>query len=237
MASSSIVTSTACSPRSTIVRRSDAGSAPSLNTRVRDSSAEMTSNEGFSVVAPISVTVPSSTCGSTASCCALLKRWISSMKSTVGRPSCRRCRASATTRRRSATPAVTADRLSKWPETLRARTRASVVLPEPGGPQSTMLGRWPAEMRRPSTDTSSSWPSTSSSRSGRRRAARGVSVPISAAGRGSPDRVPLVRRPAPGRVDPGVSNPLARRDGASGISGGGKRSGWSATPCSLRASR
>ena len=52
----------------------------------RDSSAAMTSNDGFSVVAPISVTVPASTWGSSASCCALLKRWISSMNSSVRAP-------------------------------------------------------------------------------------------------------------------------------------------------------
>src|SRR5919197_1569483 len=46
----------------------------------------MTSKYGFSVVAPISVTSPSSTAGSSASCCALLKRWISSRKKIVGSP-------------------------------------------------------------------------------------------------------------------------------------------------------
>jgi hypothetical protein len=40
-------------------------------------------NDGFSVVAPIMVTVPCSTWGKNASCCALLKRWISSMKRIV----------------------------------------------------------------------------------------------------------------------------------------------------------
>ena len=60
-------------------------------TRARGrAAAPMTSNEGFSVVAPISVTVPSSTCGSSASCCALLKRWISSMNRIVRRPPSRR---------------------------------------------------------------------------------------------------------------------------------------------------
>ena len=44
----------------------------------------MTSKYGFSVVAPMSVIVPSSTCGRSASCWALLKRWISSMNRTVG---------------------------------------------------------------------------------------------------------------------------------------------------------
>ena len=41
----------------------------------------MISNEGFSVVAPISVTMPRSTALSSESCCDLLKRCISSMKS------------------------------------------------------------------------------------------------------------------------------------------------------------
>ena len=59
--------------------------ARSAKTRTRDSRAELTSNDGFSVVAPISVTVPFSTCGSTASCWFLLKRWISSMNRIVRR--------------------------------------------------------------------------------------------------------------------------------------------------------
>ena len=46
-----------------------------------------TLGDGFSVVAPISVIVPSSTCGRNASCCALLKRWISSTKRIVRLPS------------------------------------------------------------------------------------------------------------------------------------------------------
>ena len=54
--------------------------------RQRESSAELTSKYGFSVVAPISVTSPSSTAGSSASCWALLKRWISSRKKIVGSP-------------------------------------------------------------------------------------------------------------------------------------------------------
>ena len=69
----------------------------------------MTSKEGFSVVAPMKVTVPSSTWGRITSCCALLKRWISSTNRMVF------CwcmawlsRASPTMRRRSATPDVTA---------------------------------------------------------------------------------------------------------------------------------
>ncbi len=53
------------------------------------SSGAMTSKEGFSVVAPRSTIVPFSTWGRKASCCALLKRWISSTKRMVARP-CRR---------------------------------------------------------------------------------------------------------------------------------------------------
>ncbi len=60
--------------------------ASSAYTRMRESRAPLTSKAGFSVVAPISVTRPSSTAGSSASCWALLKRWISSRKNTVGVP-------------------------------------------------------------------------------------------------------------------------------------------------------
>src|SRR3954454_11667055 len=54
--------------------------------RHRDNSAELTSKNGFSVVAPTRNTRPSSTAGSSVSCCALLKRWISSRKKIVGSP-------------------------------------------------------------------------------------------------------------------------------------------------------
>ena len=43
-------------------------------------------NDGFSVVAATRMTVRFSTPGSSASCWALVKRWISSRKSTVWRP-------------------------------------------------------------------------------------------------------------------------------------------------------
>src|SRR5438132_9461915 len=52
----------------------------STNTRQRDSSAPVNSKLGFSVVAPMRVTTPFSTQGRKASCCARLKRWISSQK-------------------------------------------------------------------------------------------------------------------------------------------------------------
>ncbi len=66
--SSSTVTFIVAIPRSSSAsaRRSSSSicsgtSASSRNTRERESRAEITSNDGFSVVAPISVTVPSST--------------------------------------------------------------------------------------------------------------------------------------------------------------------------------
>ena len=46
----------------------------STNTFDRESSAEFTSNDGFSVVAPMSTMSPASTWGRKASCCARLKR-------------------------------------------------------------------------------------------------------------------------------------------------------------------
>ena len=49
-------------------------SAFKTKTLQRDSKAELTSKEGFSVVAPIKVILPRSTYGKKASCCALLKR-------------------------------------------------------------------------------------------------------------------------------------------------------------------
>ena len=63
-----------------------ASSGCSTNTFERDSSAAFTSNDGFSVVAPMSTMSPASTRGRKASCCALLKRWISSTKTIVRRP-------------------------------------------------------------------------------------------------------------------------------------------------------
>jgi hypothetical protein len=86
-------------------------------------------------VAPISVISPSSTAGSSASCCALLKRCISSRKKIVGSPATRRrSSARSITVRTSARPAFTADASSYEPRARAAMIRASVVLPEPGGP-------------------------------------------------------------------------------------------------------
>ena len=71
-------------------RRRPSASGCSVSSRERDSSGEFTENDGFSVVAATSVTQRFSTLGSSASCCALVKRCTSSMNSTV---SARRSRA------------------------------------------------------------------------------------------------------------------------------------------------
>ena len=95
----------------------------------------MTSKYGFSVVAPISVRRPVSTAGRRASCCALLKRWISSRKRIVRLPS-----APEPLARPREHGADVGDRGGDGRELLeggagRAATiRASVVFPLPGGP-------------------------------------------------------------------------------------------------------
>ncbi len=128
-------------------------------------------------MAPMRVTVPSSTCGSSASCWALLKRWISSTNRTLRRASrVRRSCASAIVARTSATPDMTADTERKSAPTASASRRARDVLPVPGGPQSRSDDRWPraTERRRgPRSPTIVDWPTNSSRVRGRIRAARG----------------------------------------------------------------
>ena len=101
-------------------RRPPRPSAPRrTNTFERDSSAAFTSNDGFSVVAPMRTMSPASTRGRKASCCALLKRWISSMKRIVRRPVARRIRSAS----------VITSRISLMPEStaLNETKRACVV--------------------------------------------------------------------------------------------------------------
>ena len=100
----------------------------------------------------MSVTRPSSTAGSSASCWALLKRWISSRKKTVGSASRRRCWARSSTLRTSARPASTALSSSRaaW---RRGRTiRASVVFPEPGARRGSSSAAGPARWRSRSAE-------------------------------------------------------------------------------------
>ncbi len=90
---------------------------------------------GCSVVPPISVSRPDSTCGSSASCWVLLNEWISSTKTTVERPSRSSASwASSIAARMSLMPASTAEIAMKWLLVTLAASRPSVVLPTPGGP-------------------------------------------------------------------------------------------------------
>jgi hypothetical protein len=77
-ASSSASAPSASRPRRTSVSIAARSSGSSRKSVDRLRSGAFTSKNGFSVVAPISVSVPSSTAGSRASCCDLENRWISS---------------------------------------------------------------------------------------------------------------------------------------------------------------
>ena len=121
--------------RSSSCASSGADSGSSTYTAARDSSALFTSNDGFSVVAPMNVSKPCSTNGRNASCCALLKRCTSSTNRIVARPYCSRASsARATASRMSLTPASTAEIAMNSALNASAMRRASVVLPTPGGP-------------------------------------------------------------------------------------------------------
>ena len=106
----------------------------------RLSNALLTSNPGFSVVAPMSVTVPSSTAPNSASCCPLLKRWISSIKRIVSLNIAFILRASAKTSLTSLTPLATAESATNAFLVCWRITWARLVFPQPGGPQKIMLG-------------------------------------------------------------------------------------------------
>ena len=110
---------------------SSADSGSSRNNKHRDNNGVFSEKYGFSVVAPISVTVPCSTAGSRTSCWALDHRCTSSTNRTVlNRPPS----APAMTLRASATPDDTADSETISAPTASASRYASVVLPVPAGP-------------------------------------------------------------------------------------------------------
>ena len=92
------------SARASSFSTASASSDLNTSTRARDSIGAISSNDGFSVVAPTSTMVPSSITGRKLSCWARLKRWISSTNSSVPCPVSRRARASSNTFFRSATP-------------------------------------------------------------------------------------------------------------------------------------
>ena len=156
--------------------RSAVVSACRTNTLQRDKSAPLTSNDGFSVVAPIKMMLPFSTKGRKASCCALLKRWISSTNTIVRSPKRRLSSACCMTCLISLMPLVTAEKSMNVALVWFAMMRASVVLPTPGGPQKIMEEIWSCSIRRRSTLPGPSrwvWPTNSESVCGRSRAASG----------------------------------------------------------------
>jgi hypothetical protein len=71
------------------------------------------------------------------------------MNSKVPRPIRRRCLAASKILRRSATPEKIADNISKCRSTFSAIRRASVVLPQPGGPHRIIDEICPAASMRP----------------------------------------------------------------------------------------
>src|ERR1700737_2606827 len=109
-----------------------------------------------------------------ASCLALLKRGISSMKRMVRRRARRGTLAPGTTFLRSATPAVTADIATMRALVSLARRPARVVLPLPGGPHRTMLAMCPGLVSCRKTSTTRRWPTSWSNVFGRIRVARGA---------------------------------------------------------------
>ena len=139
-------------------------------------SGPVSEKKGFSVVAPTSTRRPSSTNGSSTSCCAREKRCTSSRKRMVPWPrSPSRARARSATSRTSFTPALTALSVSNAFSLTPATRRAIVVLPVPGGPQMMTDESRSDSMRTRSGlpgPSRCSWPTTSSSVRGRNRAAK-----------------------------------------------------------------
>ena len=163
--------------QSSRISTSCGSSASSRNSVAREMRGELTSKNGFSVVAPMRMSVPSSTPGRRASCCDLLKRWISSRNSTVRRSSSSSRRlAVASTSRTSLTPADVAESCSNAAAVSLATSRARVVFPVPGGPHRIIDSGLPARTIVPKAAPFSSrcpCPTTSSRERGRIRAARG----------------------------------------------------------------
>ncbi len=167
------------SARSTMRTIASGFRGSSTTTLHRERSAPLSSNDGFSVVAPTRTMSPDSMYGRKTSCCERLNRWISSRNRIVRRFDRRRCfLALSRTSRISLTPVATAEYARNVEAVCAAMRRASVVLPTPGGPQRTSEGTRSsaiARRRKPLPPTTASGPSTSSSERGRIRSASGVS--------------------------------------------------------------
>lgn len=143
----------------------------------RDNRALITVKLGFSVVAPMSVMMPFSTHGRRTSCWDLDQRWISSRKSIVCCPDLKLFCAPEMIFTTSSFFDRTHDRWKNSASSEFAMTRASEVLPQPGGHQRRIDGSLPASMNfridLPS-QIRCCCPTRSSSFSGLRSDARGV---------------------------------------------------------------
>ena len=150
----------------------------SSTTREREMSAELTSKNGFSVVAPTSTMTRSSTACRSESCWLRLKRWISSTNRIVRDPLiARRFSAASISRRRSDTVPPIADTSTNVALVAWAITWASDVLPVPAGPYRMIELKRSCSMAARSQlpgPTASSCPTSSSSVRGRIRTANGA---------------------------------------------------------------
>ena len=165
------------SARSSSASSASDPSGRKTSTRARDNKAALSSNDGFSVVAPISVIEPSSITGRKESCCARLKRWISSTNRSVPCPCERRMRAASKIFFNSATPVWIAESCTNVSLREAPMRRATVVLPLPGGPQKIIEPSEGAASRRvsaPFGPVRCSWPETSASVIGLSRSASGA---------------------------------------------------------------
>lgn len=145
--------------------------------RERERRALMTVKLGFSVVAPMSVTIHFSTHGRRTSCCDLVQRWISSRKRIVCRHSEKFFCALAMIFTTSSFFERTPERWKNSASSELAITRAMLVLPHPGGHQKRIEGSRPASMNLRigfPGPMRCCCPTRSSSFSGRRRDASGV---------------------------------------------------------------
>ena len=145
-------------------------------TRQRDSSAEFSSNDGFSVVAPTNRITPFSMCGRNASCCALLKRCTSSTNSTLRMPCAKLTSASASASRTSARPDSTAEIARKPRSRISPAAAPASSCRSRAAPTGSSNSTLPASIARRSGVPAPSrrcWPTISSSVAGRMRSASG----------------------------------------------------------------
>ena len=203
------------SARASSFSTASASSDLNTSTRARDSIGAISSNDGFSVVAPTSTMVPSSITGRKLSCCARLKRWISSTNSSVPCPVSRRARASSNTFLRSATPENIALICTNSRLVSCASSRATVVLPVPGGPQKISEPSDALSSMRvsaPSGPSRWSWPTTSASFCGRSLSASGRGASC----RGPPPRTGSGRAALPALLRAEPRRPCLRHPGERG---------------------